>query len=644
MSKAIGAIFFVTLLGCAIGYILVAEYLSFAMHMQTDYFYFAKNFFSLQELYPREFKISLIIIAAPALALLILGVHVFKVSLTTWGVTHWQTKLELRKNGFFTQVGDGFLLAKTSKPGRGGKFISSTKFPHCMVVAPTGRGKGVGFVIPNLLAFNGSVVCLDIKGENYRKTATHRYNQGDSVFRFAPVDFEGYSCSYNPLERISKIKDDGERMFELQTLASLFLVSTNDGIQGLLEGGKKVFVAACLLAFERGVPNLGEVYRIANGGENKRNQYAEYSEESKFTNAKLEWKTLASTNENTLTSYISLLNTSGLEPWKNPRIDLVTQKNDFSFDDLRKNPTSVYFCVPKDRLHALNGLVRLFFSELIATLQHHEPDPDKEPFKVMIFMDEFDALGKMNIVAESIKTLRSYGAHLAIITQTIPALDEIYGRNGRLSLEGGAGVKLYMTPSEEQTIENLSNACGNTTKRVTSTSRQSGISFSKTISERTEQVPLLSEDNARRLDETDVILVVDASHPIKAKAIVYYKDKWLQPLYEAQNKDANDNLNLMQKIKSERQEIEIVRNEVIQMKNEIGRSVKQVNSSSQSDGSTTVTIELVQDLIKQMKALSKRVDAAPKNKDSQLTESETNTLLAPKKRKRTDIANIIAMD
>jgi type IV secretion system protein VirD4 len=40
-------------------------------------------------------------------------------------------------------------------------------------------------------------------------------------------------------------------------------------------------------------------------------------------------------------------------------------------------------------------------------------------------------LGKMPIVTDSIETLRSYRANLAIVTQTIPALDEIYGENAR---------------------------------------------------------------------------------------------------------------------------------------------------------------------------------------------------------------------
>jgi type IV secretion system protein VirD4 len=38
----------------------------------------------------------------------------------------------------------------------------------------------------------------------------------------------------------------------------------------------------------------------------------------------------------------------------------------------------------------------------------------------MIMLDEFDRLGKMPIIAESIKTLRSFGGNLAIVTQTIP--------------------------------------------------------------------------------------------------------------------------------------------------------------------------------------------------------------------------------
>lgn len=40
-----------------------------------------------------------------------------------------------------------------------------------MTVAPTGSGKGIGAVIPNLLDYPGSALVLDVKGENAAVTA-----------------------------------------------------------------------------------------------------------------------------------------------------------------------------------------------------------------------------------------------------------------------------------------------------------------------------------------------------------------------------------------------------------------------------------------------------------------------------------------
>jgi len=60
---------------------------------------------------------------------------------------------------------------------------------------------------------------------------------------------------------------------ELQLLATLFLQSDNDRVQGLLKGGIDLFVAAGLLAFQRKKPNLGEIYRIAASGGNKQKEY-----------------------------------------------------------------------------------------------------------------------------------------------------------------------------------------------------------------------------------------------------------------------------------------------------------------------------------------------------------------------------------
>jgi type IV secretion system protein VirD4 len=244
---------------------------------------------------------------------------------------------------------------------------------------------------------------------------------------------------------------------------------------------------------------------------------------------------MASTNNDTLTSYLSLLMTSGLDTWDNRAIDAATATSDFSFRDIRRRPHSIYLVVESEMIRPLAPLIRLFFSDLIASLQAQEPGDD-EPWPVMIMLDEFDRLGKMPIVAESIKTLRSFGGNLAIVTQTIPALDEIYGENTRRSLQGGAGVKLYLTPSEQKTIEELSQAVGKTTKRVVTRSRAVGRNpfEGRSVSERTEDTPLLTEDEARRMDLDEVILVIDAQMPIRARRIKYFEDPALKVLHVGQ--------------------------------------------------------------------------------------------------------------
>ena len=133
-------------------------------------------------------------------------------------------------------------------------------------------------------------------------------------------------------------------------------------------------------------------------------------------------------------------------------------------------------------------------------------------------------------------TLRSYRGHLAIVTQTIPALDEIYGENTRRALQGNAGVKLYLTPSDEKTVEELSKAVGKTTKRVVTRSRSIGKNpfEGRSMSERTEETSLLPEDEARRLPLEDIIMVVDAQMPIRAKRIQYYDDPFFKSIHAAQ--------------------------------------------------------------------------------------------------------------
>lgn len=538
---AIGIVL-LTLVGAAIGYVVASAFLSFrtfGIRAEIDFFWIARHYFSLRTIRPDDFQLINFIVGGFAFAALLLSAVLSGSALTKFGRTHWQKANELKKNGFFNKPGSGFVLGKMGKPKGTGKLLCSSVFPHALIVAPTGRGKTSGFVIPNLLTFKGSAVVLDVKGENFEATARHRAKQGDEVYRFAPVDWnDKRTHRYNPLLRIAALEDPNQRQMELQLLATLFLQSDSDRTQGLLKGGIDLFVASGLLAFERGRPTLGEIYRITSSGGDKRKEFLKRRDEVQNKAAKLIFERMGSTNNDTLTSYVSLLMTSGLDQWSNPAVDMATEESDFDFRTIRKKPFSVYLVVSPNMVKPMAALIRLFFSDLISSLQDKEPGPD-EPWPVMIILDEFNRLGKMPIVVESIETLRSYGGRLAVVTQTIPALDEIYGENTRRALQGNAGVKLYLTPSDEKTVEELSKAVGKTTKRVVTRSRSIGRNpfEGRSMSERTEETALLPEDEARRMSLEDIVLVVDAQMPVRAKRIKYYEDPFFQKLHKAQKGD-----------------------------------------------------------------------------------------------------------
>jgi len=62
---------------------------------------------------------------------------------------------------------------------------------HILTCAPTGAGKGIGAVIPNLLDYPGSAFVLDRKGENYAVTARAHRQAGQEVFVIDPFSITG---------------------------------------------------------------------------------------------------------------------------------------------------------------------------------------------------------------------------------------------------------------------------------------------------------------------------------------------------------------------------------------------------------------------------------------------------------------------
>ena len=109
------------------------------------------------------------------------------------------------------------------------------------------------------------------------------------------------------------------------------------------------------------------------------------------------------------------------------------------------------------------------------------------------------------------------------------------GDTGRRSLQGSAGVQIYMTPQDNRTAEVLSNALGRSTiTAVTeSQSRVKALEDSANVSRRSEERPLISANEVLRFPLEEVLVLPEGQYPVRARHIRYYEDRHFGPIDRA---------------------------------------------------------------------------------------------------------------
>ncbi|MEJ1961051.1 MAG: type IV secretory system conjugative DNA transfer family protein [Gammaproteobacteria bacterium] len=105
-------------------------------------------------------------------------------------------------------------------PGAGRETLPHARRPARRGARRTARsGKGTGVVIPNLLNWPGSVVCVDIKRENWTITAGYRQACGQACYLLDFFAEDGRTARWNPLSYVSAQRD--RRVNDLQRIGEM---------------------------------------------------------------------------------------------------------------------------------------------------------------------------------------------------------------------------------------------------------------------------------------------------------------------------------------------------------------------------------------------------------------------------------------
>jgi type IV secretion system protein VirD4 len=150
-------------------------------------------------------------------------------------------------------------------------------------------------------------------------------------------------------------------------------------------------------------------------------------------------------------------------------------------------------------------------------------------------LDEFPALGNVNVLAKSVAFVAGYGIRLLTVVQSPAQLRAIYGIDAARNFMTNHAVEVVFAPKEQDVANELSERIGYDTVKAHSRSGPKGLamrSTSETISEHRRALMLPQE--LKLLPKSKAFILGTGIPPIIADKIVYYEDKvFLQRLLPA---------------------------------------------------------------------------------------------------------------
>lgn len=443
----------------------------------------------------------------------------------------WMTADEAERFGIFNfenEEGaiDAVMVGRSVKLN---KYIGYRGDGHTMVIAPPGAGKGQGFVIPNCLFYQGSMVVIDPKGENAAITSRHRAEYlSQDVHVIDPFGLsERPSACFNPLDWLRTTEP--KFFFEDCDLLARALVAAEAAQYAHFHDEAVNLMRALILylyAHEPNNLNLNRLYDLAFGPQGYWFAVFELMKESEFDhdgvrriirstgNWYLDLDTKAQdAHHSTVKKNLQWLAGLSLPP--------VVKKSDFDLKSLKFRPTTVYLCIPGESRELYKPYVRCLVTLALLGM-YRTRGVGRLPVQFMC--DEFySTIGSLPIVDNAAGDMRGYGARFAFVFQDLSQLQKLYPDTWKM-FESACGAVVYMG-AENENAEHVSKRLGDEEYEI-----QSGGSFftGSNIFSRKPQIgmrPLMPPQKVKELGhQRKQVVFFQHLPPLVCDQVVAYED------------------------------------------------------------------------------------------------------------------------
>jgi type IV secretion system protein VirD4 len=485
------------------------------------------------------------------------------------GSARWADESDIRQTGLMSARQGVYVGGWSKERSSRLHYLRHDGPEHILAFAPTRSGKGVGLVIPTLLAWSESAVIYDIKGENWAKTAGFRAQQGHLCFKFSPVE-ETSSSRFNPLSevRLYTLRD----VSDAQNIANMIVRTGEDSPQERYWQDAAASITTGMIlhvcyeaALEGRVASLADLAHVfTKPGCSFRETLEELLNFPHDPNHAHDWR--MPTGEGTATHPVvkekvqemldkedrdfgGVLSTAktALTLYSDPLVARNTSASDFTIADLvnYEQPISLYLVVPPSDKIRLRPLIRLMFTMVVNRLTEkmvfEGAEQKKNKHRLLLLIDEFPSLNRMEIFADALSYMAGYGLKAYLITQDIRQIVDAYGPNE--SIVSNCHVRIAFAPNQVETAELLSRMTGTQTVQKASYNF-SGSRFSPVMGHVNASVdhverPLMTPDEVLRLrpphKQSDgasekivapgqMLIFVSGHYPILGTQMLYFLD------------------------------------------------------------------------------------------------------------------------
>ena len=448
-------------------------------------------------------------------------------NVTTYGSARWAEDKDVEAAGLVKP--DGVFLGKWKTD-----YLRHDGPEHIMAFAPTRSGKGVGLVVPTLLSWTGSAVIHDIKGENWELTAAWRARFSHCLL-FDPTNPN--SARYNPLLEVRRGENE---VRDVQNIADI-LVDPEGSLErrshwektghALLVGvilhvlyaekdktlsGCATFLSDPAHSFETTLGKMMSSNHI--GTDEKPAGHPVVAQAA---------RELLNKSENERSGVLSTA-MSFLGLYRDPVVARVTAASDWRISDMvdAARPCSLYLVVPPSDISRTKPLVRLILNQIGRRLTEDLPDRNDQRRQVLMMLDEFPALGRLDFFESALAFMAGYGIRAYLIAQSLNQIEKAYGPNN--SILDNCHVRIAFASNDERTAKRISDALGTTTEQRAQRNyaghRLAPWLSHVMVSSQETQRALLTPGEVMQLPPDDAVVMISGAAPIRATKLRYYED------------------------------------------------------------------------------------------------------------------------